>query len=131
MALRGTLVHRKTRRLATILGISPCFALGILEAIWHYAGAQKVPDGDLSKLSPKDLAEEIWYDGDGQKLFDALIESAWLDVLPEGVLYVHGWHEHADDAVKLRLGRATKRFANGAIPDLSLQDVSVHLEYRD
>jgi hypothetical protein len=54
MALRGTLTHRKIRTLTRILGISPCFALGIVEALWHVT-AEQAPAGNIGRMSDADI----------------------------------------------------------------------------
>lgn len=104
MALRGTLTHRKTRRLAKALGIMPCFALGILEALWHVTSEQ-TPAGDIGRMSNQDMADEMFYDGDADELVDALVLSGWLDVHPECRLAVHDWAQHADQATKRKVAR--------------------------
>lgn len=115
MALRGTLTHRKTRRLATALGIDPCFALGIEEAIWHVT-AEQAPPGDIGRLSDYDIADEIFYGGDPAILIRALVAAGLLDEHSEHRLIVHDWHVHSDDATDNKLSRAGWRYANGELP---------------
>lgn len=124
MALRGTLTHRKTRRLARLLNIPACYALGILEALWHLT-AVRYPDGDISSLSTSDIAEELFYEGDADALVTALIESKWLDELPFGTsfkpmctLLVHGWSENADSHIQAQLSKRRQCFADGTMPKL-------------
>lgn len=119
MALRGTLTHRKTRRLADELGLSWACAMGLLEALWHVAGEQKVPDGGIGRMSNEDIASEMFCGIDGDKLIAALVKSRWLDENENCRLYVHDWHEHSDDATDLKLARAIKRYANGALPRMT------------
>ena len=124
MALRGTLTHRKTRRLARLLSISPSFALGLLEALWHLT-AEQFPDGDISSLSAEDIAEELFYEGDPQTLLSALIDSKWIDVYEESALpkadctrLVRGWSEHADVHINTQLAKRTMLFADGTMPKI-------------
>ena len=114
MAFRGVLTHRKTRRLAKLLSIPPCYALGVLESLWHLA-AEQHHNGDLSSLSASDIAEELFYEDDPDKLLYALIESGWLDAN----LYIHDWHEHAPSYVHAHLAKKTLLFANGTFPAIS------------
>ncbi len=116
MALRGALTHRKTRRLARFLGIPVPFALGIMEALWHVAGEQQIPDGAVGRLSDEDLAMEMFYDGDPAALVRALMEAELLDRHPVHRLIVHDWHELSDDTTDNRLARMRRRYANGAMP---------------
>lgn len=115
MAKRGVLEHPKTLDLACTLGIMDCFALGILEAFWHHVGKYH-EDGDMTGAKPAMVARSIRYTGDAQQLWDALIDAGFLDVLPDGRTLVHGWSEHADDAVHTRLYRSVTPFADGAKP---------------
>ena len=118
MALRGTLTHRKTRRLAKMLGISPVFALGILEALWHVT-AEQTPDGAIGKLSNLDISEEMFYDGDHDQLVDALIESGWIDRSETHRLVIHDWSVSADTSVHTFLAKRTMLFCDGVRPRLS------------
>lgn len=115
MAKRGVLEHPKTLDLACTLGIMDCFALGILEAFWHHVGKYH-EDGDMTGAKPAMVARSIRYTGDAQELWNALIEVGFLDVMPDGRVLVHGWSEHADDAVHTRLYRSVKPFADGVKP---------------
>jgi len=115
LALRGVLTHRKTRRLARELNISQSFALGVLEALWHVTAEHQL-DGGVGRMSDRDIADEMFYEGDPQELIRALVDSGWLEMVPECRLYVHDWHEHADEQVQGKLVRWTKLFARGAPP---------------
>lgn len=121
MALRGTLTHRKTRRLASALGIDQCRALGILESLWHVC-AENQADGGIGRMADQDIADEMYYGGDAGELIKALMKSGWLDAVENtverGRLFVHDWHEHADDSVNAKLIQWTKCYANGEPPRL-------------
>lgn len=114
MAKRGVLEHPKTLALADDLGIMDCFALGILEAFWHYV-AKYHPSGDLTGLSPRVLCRSIRYTDDADGLMAALIRAGWVDDA-DGQITVHDWAEHADDAVHARLYREVLPFADGSRP---------------
>jgi len=118
MALRGTLVHRKIRRLAIALKISPCYALGICEALWHVT-AQHAPAGDIGRMSDSDIAMEMFYDEKSADLIVALVEVKLLDRNKDGLLIVHDWHLHSEDSVDNRLARAGKYYASGEQPRMT------------
>jgi hypothetical protein len=115
MALRGTLTHRKIRTLANMLGTSPCFALGVAEALWHVT-AEQAPAGNIGRMNDADIAMEMFYDGDPKELSAALLACRLLEEHPEHRLIVHDWHIHADDAVDVRLARSVSYYANGMPP---------------
>jgi hypothetical protein len=115
MALRGTLTHRKIRRLAMLLHISPCFALGVVESLWHVT-AEQTPAGDIGKMADEDIAMEMFYDGDASALVEALISANLLERSVTHRLIVHDWHAHSDDATDNKLARSGIRYANGESP---------------
>ncbi len=124
MAKRGLLTHPKTSRLARLLGTIPGVIVGLQETLWHFTGEFR-RDGALTYLDIEDALDK----GGWLSMFttDQYIAAAtnkerecvWLDVLPDGKFYIHGWHEHADDSVHRWLARAGKRFANGSIPNFT------------
>lgn len=114
MAKRGALEHPKTMELAALLGIDECFALGILEALWHHV-ARYFPSGDVTPAKPALLARSLRYSGDGAALWAALIEAGFLEERA-GWCIVHDWSEHADDAVHMGLARKGLLFADGTKP---------------
>ena len=115
MALRGTLTHRTTRRLGSLLHIPACFALGIIESLWHVTGEQ-APTGAIGKMSDEDIAMEMFYDGDAPAMILALVQSGFLEPNEEHRLIVHDWHIHSDDATDNKLSRNGMRYANGELP---------------
>jgi hypothetical protein len=118
MALRGVLTHRKTRRLAKILGIDQCGALGVLEALWHVT-AENQPDGGIGRMKNSDIADEMFSDRDPDELIAALEKSGWIDTSESCRLFVHDWHEHADDSIRSKMIQWTRLFANGEPPRLT------------
>ena len=54
--------HRKLRRLARSLKITPVQALGHLVALWGSV-LELAEDGDITKWSVEDIAEYAQYDG--------------------------------------------------------------------
>lgn len=113
----GTTDHPKTKALARLLGVGRYAAIGLLEALWH-ATAKYSPRGDIGRFSDAEIADLCFWDGPAPKLVKALVDSGWLDTRAKGRLVVHDWHEHAEDAVNMRLARAGERFANGSNPKL-------------
>lgn len=115
MAKRGTLTHRRTRRLAAALCIPlPC-ALGLMEALWHVT-AEHAPAGDVGRMSDEDLCDELYWDQDPGELVEAFVRAGVLERHPDHRLVVHGWSEHADNALRHKLNRARSTFWDGELP---------------
>jgi hypothetical protein len=115
MAKRGTLTHRRTRRLAALLRIPLPFALGVMEAVWHATSAN-APAGDIGRLSDQDLADEVYWEGQAGELVEALVSAGVLERHPQHRLVVHGWSEHADSTLRHKLKRARATFWDGSPP---------------
>ncbi len=87
--------HPKVIRLADALGLTSAavrpdaVAVGMLVSLWTWA-AQNAPDGDLSRVSPRAVAEACSWRRTPQKLLDALTQTGFLD--PDGRL--HDWDVH-------------------------------------
>ena len=87
--------HPKVIRLADALGLTSAavrpdaVAVGMLVSLWTWA-AQNAPDGDLSRVSPRAVAEACSWRRAPQKLLDALTQTGFLD--PDGRL--HDWDVH-------------------------------------
>ena len=109
MAKRGTLYHPKTLHLARLLKVEPWAALGLLEALWHWAG-RYAPTGDLSSADPRAMAEGMLVRRCPTRVLAFLTESSWIDRVGEK-LYIHDWPDHADDATKKLLQRSGRTFA--------------------
>lgn len=91
--------HPKTKRLARRLGITRTHAVGLLVCLWNYARVYS-KTGDLSALSPEDLAVELNMP-DGRALVDALCAERWIDAHPtiEGAHVIHDWLDHCESYV--------------------------------
>jgi hypothetical protein len=100
MALKGTLDHPKLIALADALDLDPCFALGILEAVWHFTSAYAI-GGDIGRFSDRAIATGIRTTINPQVLIKALVDTGWIDEDPECRLRVHDWLEHATKWVKV------------------------------
>jgi hypothetical protein len=127
MALRGTLTHWKTRKLAKSLGIDLSHALGLLEALWHTT-AEDAPGGDIGRLSNDAIAMEMWTDIEPDRLIQALIDSGHLDKHknPEYRLVIHDWDRHVDYNIRRKLARWGKNIhtAKGDIPPFAPSPVA-------
>jgi hypothetical protein len=104
---RGGPTHPKTTKLARRLDLTRYEAVGLLECLFHWAGAY-ARRGDIGRHEPGDIAEGIGWEGDPQLLLTALTESGWLDKCECHGLRIHGWKKHADQAV-----RKTREVLNG------------------
>lgn len=110
--------HSKTGRLAKLLQVERCTAIGILEGLWHLT-AREAAQGNIGKLSNEDIACGVWWSGDADRLVQALIDSRWIDASEEHGLIVHDWPEHADDGVQQKLAKSLLFFADGSTPKLT------------
>ena len=90
--------------LATSLGIMPCHALGILEALWHTT-AELAPEGNIGRLPNRAIAMEMFYEGDPEELISALVKSGHLDQHDAHRLIVHDWLQHSDYNTKRKVER--------------------------
>lgn len=102
----GTQAHPKFLRLCRRLKIPSYSAAGILELMWMLPVSGNRLDGDLAGYEAIDLAAYVGWEGDGDELVDALVESGWLDRMPDGSLLVHDYADHRPDFVKKRAARA-------------------------
>jgi len=114
---RQAIVHPKMKRLCRLMDIPVWQGVGLLEMIWQLT-AREAPRGDIGKLTDEEIALAIDYRGDETKLIEALVQAGWLDRDPAERLVVHGWHEHCEDAVHMRLARARLHFVGGYAPKL-------------
>lgn len=107
--------HPKFKLLARDLRL-PMFAVrGLMESIWLVTGIN-FPQGGI-RWSAEELAIAIDYPDDAEAMLEALVKRKLLEPI-DGGWFVHDWHEHADDAVHMKLARQGWRFDNGAMPEL-------------
>ncbi len=89
-------MHPKTAKLADELGlasgaVSPnVLAVGLLVSLWTWA-VQNAYDGDLSRCSPRLIAEACRWKKKPETLVNGLVAAGWLD--EDGKL--HDWEEYA------------------------------------
>ncbi len=92
-----------------------------MESLWHWT-AKYAQCGDIGKYEDADIAEACFWEGAPDALLSALVHSTWIDTsetCENCRLFVHDWHEHADDSVHLFLARHGLTFANGVSPSTS------------
>ncbi len=109
--------HPKFRLLGRDLRIPMCYVRGIMESLWLVTG-RNFPQGDVGRWSNEEIAVAIDYPGDADELVNALMRRRLVDEIPDGRLYVHDWHEHADQHVQATIAKAGLYFANGAEPQI-------------
>jgi len=112
---RDTIDKGKFKKLCLRLGIPAYAAVGLLELLWRNC-AIETPRGDIGRQTNEDIALCLSWEGDHDKLVDALVECRWLDEHPEHRLIVHDWHDHCPDWVDTALFRAGDYFASGHRP---------------
>jgi len=108
---RGTPDHPKVDGLMNALSIARCFAVGILESLWHMT-MRYAPTGDIGKFTDKQIAHKLGWDGDPQELIKALVVNGWLVENRKHRLIVHDWHDHADQSTKRYLAKHNLVFAS-------------------
>jgi hypothetical protein len=112
---RGTVTHRKVRRLASLLGIPRLHAAGLWGATLEYV-AEHAPSGDVTDHLDAIAAACDW--PDEATLVEALVSARNIDVLEDGRHLIHGWSEHAEDSVHTRLACKGEWFADGTKPSV-------------
>lgn len=101
--------HPKVTHLADALGLASAavnpnaVAAGLLVCLWTWA-VQNAPDGDLSRVTARAVAEACLWKRKPQTLVDALRESGFLD--PDGRL--HDWEEYEGMFLSAELNRREK-----------------------
>jgi hypothetical protein len=104
--------HPKTRAMANALKINPSYAGGLLCRFWCWAVDAARPDGDISHLTPGDIASATGWTKSPKILFAALTtvyrdppyecDSAWVDDLGNGKYRIHDWSSYAGKLLERR-----------------------------
>jgi len=100
-----------------LLDIEPVHLTGHLAWFWSWA-LDNAPDGDISDISPRNIARASSWSGDAQLYFDALVEAGFIDVTDDDI-YIHGWDEYGGKLVDQRTKekeRSRKRRASDGRP---------------
>ena len=79
-------------------------AVGILELLWH-ATAEFAAQGDIGRFSNQGIAKLLGWNGNPDRLIEALAETGWLDRCAVHRLLVHDWADHRPDFLRKRLER--------------------------
>jgi hypothetical protein len=119
--------HPKMHRLARILNIPRYAAWGLMEGLWNFA-TRYAPAGNVGKYPNQELADALAWDGEPDKLIDAITESGWLDRHETERLIIHDWHEHAPDYLKKREKKREYTFFGKPIKEEQDQNI---LEKKD
>ena len=67
--------------------------MGYLIDLW-IATAVSRPGGELEGWTPQDIADEVSWSGDPDKLLVALKDAGWIDLRDDGLVIVHDWTVH-------------------------------------
>src|SRR5262245_2197278 len=124
---RGTPDHPKTAALMRILGMSKREAVGTLELLWHFTG-RFAPQGDIGRYKDVEIASAVDWPGKPALLIAGLVRTKFLVRHSAYRLVVHDWHDHADEAVKKYLSRASKPFLTKDIPNEPVSTPSGHVQ---
>ena len=89
--------HRKLRKLAGILKISPAAALGHVVSLWCRVMLES-PSGDTKGWDERDISAASMWDGDAKVFADALGACLLIDRRGR----VHQWVEHQGDIIEKR-----------------------------
>lgn len=100
-AHQSLLTHRKTLRLVRLLGIDKYGVGGRLVALWHWA-IDNAPDGDLGADCADILAEVMGWDGEPERLMDALTQVGYVDRAENGAYLLHDWWDYAGRLIEKR-----------------------------
>jgi hypothetical protein len=108
--------HRKTKRLARLLGVGRPQAVGHLIFLWTWA-FDYAPSGDLSAFEGVEIAEESGWEGDPETFVSALQSSGYMDGDMEH-WYLHDWEVYAGRLLTKRAANAQRaRDARQRKPD--------------
>lgn len=120
--------HPKTKKLSRLLGVSLPTAIGHLHFFWYWA-LDYAPNGDLSRYDSNDIADACGWEGETNKLIDALTESGFVDQENYG-LQIHDWDEYAGRLIEKReQNRERKKKSRARHADVTRQ--SAEIEHDD
>ena len=117
--------HRKTAKLRAVLGED---ALWLPPRLWAYA-AEHHPDGILESYSAAELAVQIGYRKDPERMLQALLQACFLDSNPSRI---HDWQDHngyhliyAERAKKAAAARWEKERSKEKVQDKRREERSI------
>jgi hypothetical protein len=91
--------HRKTLRLAALLGVDRQKALGILLDLWWWGLGNATVTGTIEGCTPAELALAVEWSGRPEDLVSALTLSGWL-LEVRGGLQLHEWDEYGGRVIE-------------------------------
>jgi hypothetical protein len=107
--------HRKTLKLARLLGESRYCVVGRLVALWSWSLDSAV-DGVLKDVDAEMLAEIMGWEGQWHKpaeLYDALLTAGFTELGSDGLLRIHNWYERMGQFMEQREQRR-EQFRQGS-----------------
>lgn len=114
---RGSLSHPKIRKLARLIDMPPFAAMGLLEALTHWAFTYAM-DGGIGKFDDDEIADGVGWRGKPADMMQALFEAKLVAQHDHFRWVIHDWHEHADTATHMAMARANRWFWDGQMPKL-------------
>src|SRR5689334_20552318 len=110
--------HRKTRRLAQLLGVRRAVAVGHLVCFWLWA-LDNAPDGNLENVDPADIKSAADWPRSAELFINALVGAGFVDRGSHGESpQIHDWHDYAGRLLAKRAANAERmrlaRSAHGA-----------------
>lgn len=115
--------HRKTRKLASLLGVPRYAAAGLVCCLFERV-CNDSPDGDISDWDDDDIADAARWDGDARPLVDALISVRFI-IANDGKTEINSWMEYAGSyreakrKQKYRKKKSEKEECPGTVPSQS------------
>lgn len=106
---KGTPRHPKMYKLAEALNVPLYAAVGIMQMLWEHAGAH-TPQGDIGSLPDAAIAQSVQWTKKTGILVQGLVDSKWVDEVPEHRLVIHDWPDHCERSVKQFLDYHGKDF---------------------
>lgn len=98
--------HKKTLAASRDLQIPPTHLIGHLIALWLWC-LDNAPDGDLSDISPSDIAFISQWGGSPDSFIKALCGNdpehpRFLENPAEGKIYIHDWYDYTGKLIEQR-----------------------------
>jgi hypothetical protein len=132
--------HKKTLAAARDLKIPPVHLIGHLVALWLWC-IDNAPDGDLSDISPSDIAFIAQWEGEPETFLSALsgndpTHPRFLENPTEGKRYIHDWYDYSGKLIeqreankeRMRIARAKDKINTINEPCMSTPETRVKLE---
>lgn len=102
---QGVVTHRKTLRLAWLLGESRYMVVGRLVALWSRSLDSAI-SGELHDVDAEMLADITGWEGKPAELYEGLIAVGFLDLDDDGALRLHNWDQRMGQPIQRRADHA-------------------------